>query len=61
MADEKHLDIRLKRTGGAGMNAQWTWELVGADGAIAKKGTSVGDEARAFATARKMRDKLTKP
>jgi hypothetical protein len=58
MAEAKH-DIRLKRTGGAGPNAQWTWEIH-ADGKVLKKGTAVGDEARAYATARKMADKLAK-
>jgi hypothetical protein len=58
MADEKH-DIRLKRTGGAGPNAQWQWEIH-ADGKVLKKGTAVGDEARAYATARKVADKLAK-
>jgi hypothetical protein len=57
MAD-KH-DIKLKRTGGAGPNAQWQWE-VHADGKVLKKGTAVGDEARAFATARKVSEKLAK-
>ena len=58
MADGKH-DIRLKRTGGAGPNAQWQWEIH-ADGKVLKKGTAVGDEARAYATARKVADKLAK-
>jgi hypothetical protein len=57
MAD-KH-DIRLKRTGGAGPNTQWAWEIhVG--GQVVKKGTAVGDEAKAYATARKFADKLAK-
>ena len=58
MADAKH-DIRLKRTGGAGPNAQWQWEIH-ADGEVVKTGTAVGDEAKAFATARKVADKLAK-
>lgn len=58
MADTKH-DIRLKRTGGAGINAQWSWEIH-ADGKVLKKGTAVGDEAKAYATARKVADKLAK-
>lgn len=58
MSDDKELQIRLKRTGGAGTNAQWAWELVDAAGAVVKKGTTWGDEARAFATAKKMRAKL---
>jgi hypothetical protein len=58
MADSKH-DIRLKRTGGAGINAQWQWEIFVADKSV-KKGTAVGDEAKAYATARKVADKLAK-
>lgn len=58
MADTKH-DIRLKRTGGAGPNAQWAWEVY-VDGKSVKKGTAIGDEARAYATARKVADKLAK-
>jgi hypothetical protein len=58
MADDKH-DIRLKRTGGAGPNTQWAWEIH-ADGKVVKKGTAVGEEARAYATARKVADKLAK-
>jgi hypothetical protein len=58
MADTKH-DIRLKRTGGAGINAQWQWEIFVGDKPI-KKGTAIGDEAKAYATARKVADKLAK-
>ena len=58
MADTKH-DIKLKRTGGAGLNTQWTWEIH-VDGKVVKKGSALGEEAKAFATARKVADKLTK-
>ena len=58
MTDSKH-DIKLKRTGGAGANTQWTWEIH-SDGQIVKKGSALGDEAKAFATARKVADKLAK-
>jgi hypothetical protein len=60
MAVTTELQIKLRRTGGSGPNAQWTWELQDAEGNVVKKGTSYGDEARAFATARKVRDKLAK-
>lgn len=58
MSDTKH-DIRLKRTGGAGANTQWTWEIY-SDGKLVKKGSALGDESKAFATARKVADKLAK-
>jgi hypothetical protein len=54
----KH-DIRLRRTGGAGPNTQWQWE-VRADGKVLKSGTVLGEEHKAFATARKAADKLAK-
>lgn len=60
MAVSGELEIRLKRVGGVGPNSKWDWELVDADGKIAKKGSAIGEEAKAFATAKKMRDKLTK-
>lgn len=58
MADAPDFDIKLRRTGGSGPNAQWAWELVDATGRVVKRGTALGEEARAFATARKARDKL---
>jgi hypothetical protein len=54
----KH-DIRLRRTGGAGPNTQWQWE-VRAAGKVLKSGTVLGEEHKAFATARKAADKLPK-
>lgn len=56
---ETKFDIKLKRTGGAGPNTQWTWEIH-ADGQIVKKGSALGEESKAFATARKVADKLAK-
>ena len=58
MALDKELEIKLRRTGGVGPNTKWTWELVGADGKVVKSGTALGEEHRAFATARKAREKL---
>jgi hypothetical protein len=58
MSDTKH-DIKLKRTGGAGPNTQWTWEIH-VDGKAVKKGSALGEEAKAYATARKVADKLAK-
>ena len=60
MAVESEPEIKLRRTGGVGPNANWEWQLVDAEGKVVKKGTAVGDEAAAFAAARKMRDRLKK-
>lgn len=60
MAVNAELEIKLRRTGGVGPNSKWDWQLVAADGTVVKKGSAVGEEARAFATARKARDKLAK-
>ncbi len=58
MAETTTPEIKLRRTGGSGPNTQWSWELVDAEGKVLKRGTALGDEAKAFATARKVRDKL---
>jgi hypothetical protein len=60
MAVEPELEIKLRRTGGVGPNANWDWQLVDKDGKVVKKGSAVGQEAAAFATARKARDRLRK-
>lgn len=60
MAVKSELEIRLKRVGGAGPNTKWDWQLVDADGAVVKRGSALGEEAKAFLTARKVRDKLAK-
>ena len=60
MAVKDELEIKLKRTGGVGPNTKWDWQLVGKDGAVVKKGSALGEEAKAFATARMAREKLAK-
>lgn len=60
MAVKSELEIKLKRTGGAGPNTKWDWQLVDADGNVVKKGAALGEEAKAFATARVAREKLAK-
>jgi len=60
MAVESELEIKLRRTGGVGPNTKWDWQLVDKDGKVAKKGSALGEESVAFATARKARDKLKK-
>jgi hypothetical protein len=54
--DASKLDIRLRRTGGSGPNTQWAWE-VRHGGRLLKKGTALGEEAKAFATARRAGEK----
>lgn len=57
MSEEtKKLDIRLRRTGGSGPHSQWAWE-VHHEGKLLKKGTALGEEHKAFATARKAGEK----
>jgi hypothetical protein len=60
MAVKSELEIKLKRIGGVGPNTKWDWELVDGEGKVVKKGSALGQEAAAFATARKARDKLAK-
>ena len=60
MAMSEELQIKLRRTGGVGPNAKWDWSLVDAQGKVVKKGSAMGEEAKAFATARKAREKLAR-
>jgi hypothetical protein len=60
MAVKNELEIKLKRTGGAGPNTKWDWQLVDGEGNVVKKGSALGEEPAAFAIARKARDKLAK-
>ncbi len=60
MAVNAELEIKLRRTGGVGPNTRWDWSLVDAAGTVVKKGSALGEEAKAFATAKKMREKLSK-
>ena len=60
MAVTTELEIKLRRTGGVGPNAKRDWSLVDAAGTVVKKGMAWGEEAKAFATARKARDHLKK-
>jgi len=58
MAVSAELEIRLRRVGGVGPNTKWDWSLIDAQGNVVKKGSALGEEAKAFATARKAREKL---
>ena len=59
MAVSAELEIKLRRVGGVGPNTKWDWSLVDAEGKVVKKGSALGEEAKAFATARKAREKLS--
>lgn len=54
------LTIRLRLKGGSGPNSNWLWELVDAQGGVAKSGTISGPEHKAFATATQAKAKLVK-
>jgi hypothetical protein len=58
VAVNAELEIKLRRTGGVGPNTRWDWSLVDAAGTVVKKGSALGEEAKAFATAKKAREKL---
>ena len=45
MAVKNELEIKLKRTGGAGPNTKWDWQLVDGEGTVVKKGTAISASA----------------
>jgi hypothetical protein len=58
MSEQSSLQIKLRRTGGVGPNANWHWEVQDASGKVLKTGSAVGPEHKAFATARIAKEKL---
>lgn len=58
MSEKSSFQIKLRRTGGVGANANWHWEIQDADGKVVKTGSAVGEEHKAFATARIAKEKL---
>jgi len=58
MSEQSSLQIKLRRTGGVGPNANWQWEIQDAQGKVVKTGSAVGPEHKAFATARIAKEKL---
>lgn len=58
MSEQSSLQIKLRRTGGVGPNANWHWEVQNASGKVLKTGSAVGPEHKAFATARIAKEKL---
>lgn len=58
MSDKSNYDIKLTRKGGMGANTNWLWEIRDAEGKLVKSGSAVGEEHKAFATARIAKEKL---
>jgi len=58
MSEQSSLQIKLRRKGGVGANSNWHWEVQDADGTVLKSGSAVGEEHKAFATARIAKEKL---
>lgn len=58
MSEQSSLQIKLRRTGGVGPNANWHWEVQDVSGKVLKTGSAVGPEHKAFATARIAKEKL---
>jgi predicted component of type VI protein secretion system len=58
MTDTSSFQIKLRRKGGVGPNTNWHWEVQDTDGNVVKSGSAVGEEHKAFATARVAKEKL---
>lgn len=58
MSEQPAYQIKLRRTGGVGPNANWQWSIEDAAGKVVKTGSAVGPEHKAFATARVAKEKL---
>jgi len=58
MTQDNSLQIKLRRVGGVGPNANWQWEIQDGEGKVLKTGSAVGPEHKAFATARIAKEKL---
>ncbi|MBJ3784806.1 hypothetical protein [Devosia sediminis] len=58
MSEKSNYEIKLTRKGGVGANTNWHWVIQDAEGKAVKTGSAVGEEHKAFATARIAREKL---
>ena len=58
MSEQSAYQIKLRRKGGVGPNTNWHWEIQDAEGKVVKTGSAMGEEHKAFATARVAREKL---
>ena len=58
MSEKSNYEIKLSRKGGVGSNTNWHWQIQDAAGKVIKTGSAVGEEHKAFATARIAREKL---
>ena len=58
MSEQSAYQIKLTRKGGVGPNTNWHWTIQDAAGKVVKTGSAVGEEHKAFATARIARERL---
>jgi hypothetical protein len=58
MSEQSAYQIKLTRKGGVGPNTNWHWIIQDSAGKVVKTGSAVGEEHKAFATARVAREKL---
>ena len=58
MSEQSNYEIKLTRKGGMGANTNWHWEVQDSTGKAVKTGSAVGEEHKAFATARIAKEKL---
>ena len=58
MSEQSAYQIKLTRKGGVGPHTNWHWIIQDAAGKVVKTGSAVGEEHKAFATARIAREKL---
>lgn len=58
MSEKSNYEIKLTRKGGMGPNTNWHWEIQDESGNAVKTGSAVGEEHKAFATARMAKEKL---
>jgi hypothetical protein len=58
MSETSNYEIKLTRKGGMGPNTNWHWEVQDAAGKVVKSGSAVGEEHKAFTTARIAKEKL---
>ena len=58
MSEQSAYQIKLTPKGGVGPNTNWHWTIQDAAGKVVKTGSAVGEEHKAFATARIAREKL---
>lgn len=58
MSEQSNYEIKLRRTGGVGSNTNWQWQVQDGEGKVLKSGSAVGEEHKAFTSARIAKEKL---